>query len=143
MKNSNIIISIIIVLGIAGAVTAYGLTNHDDNIFTNLAGFTPTEDSATDDGVQATGNGKSGDTGSSGSGSYIGGSDSTGGSASGISSSEAKNIAIKHIAEEGCYAGSPKTLDNGNWYVPVLDKEGNIVNGFEIDSKTGEFIGLA
>ena len=46
MNHSNLLISIIIVLCIAAGVTAYGLTN-PDNVFSNLAGFTPTTDSVT------------------------------------------------------------------------------------------------
>lgn len=141
MKNSNIIISVIIVLCIAGAVTGYGLTNPNDNVFTNLAGFTPTEDSATEAGDQGSGDGGSGDNGPVKVGSNKGGSSSNSGSTSGVSSSQAKNIVdTNHISQEGCYAGEP-TLTNGNWYVPVLDKDGNTVDTIEIDSKTGKCIG--
>ena len=52
MEHSNIIISVIVVLCIAAGVTAYGLTN-PDNVFSDLAGFTPTTDtiaSASDSG---------------------------------------------------------------------------------------------
>ena len=41
MNNSNIIISIIIVLAIAAGVTAYGLTNDSNTVFNDLSGFTP------------------------------------------------------------------------------------------------------
>ncbi|MCL2156964.1 MAG: endoglucanase [Methanobrevibacter sp.] len=137
MKNSNIIISIIVVLCIGAGVTAYGLINPENNIFTNLPGFNP-EDSTTGGDDQETGNGESG-----GSGSGSGGSGTNSGSGSGISASNAKNIANNHIAAEGCYAGTPKTLDNGNWLVPVIDANGNIVDGIEIDSKNGKVIGRA
>ena len=43
MEHSNIIISVIVVLCIAAGVTAYGLTN-PDNVFSDLAGFTPSTD---------------------------------------------------------------------------------------------------
>lgn len=39
MEKSNIIISIIIVLCIAAGVTAYGLTNNDNAVFSDLAGL--------------------------------------------------------------------------------------------------------
>jgi hypothetical protein len=139
MKNSNIIVSVIIVLCIAAAVTAYGLTNNgEDNIFTNLASLNPTEDSATDGDGQNAGNG------GSGSGESTGGSGSNnGGNASGISSSEAKDLVNNHyIGEEGYYAGTPKLLD-GNWCVPVLDKDGVVKGEIWIDAKTGENIGGA
>lgn len=54
MNNSNIIISVIIVLCIAAGVTAYSLTNNDsDNVFTDLQGFTPDTDDGGlgDDGI--------------------------------------------------------------------------------------------
>ncbi|MDR2967951.1 MAG: endoglucanase [Methanobacteriaceae archaeon] len=132
MKNSNIVISIIIVLCIAAGVTAYGLINPKDNIFTNLPGFNLDEDSSIEGDSQNIGGGGSGN---GGSGSNSGGS--------GISSSKAKNITNDHIAVEGHYAGNPRTLSNGNWYVPIHDNNGNIVSGLEIDSKTGKVIGLA
>jgi len=134
MKNANILISVIIVLCIAAGVTAYGLANPEENVFMNLSGFTPEEDLTTDRDTQNTG-GEGRGSGSSGTGSNRGG-------VSGISSSQANNIANDHIAEEGHYAGTPSTLDNGNWYVPVLDPNGNIVSGFEIDSTSGTVIGL-
>lgn len=137
MKNSNIIISVVIVLCIAGAVTAYGLANPEDNIFTNLAGFTPEEDSATDDGVEDTGEGGAGDNGPIKGGSSEVGSGSISGSTSGLSSSEALQIATDGIEVPGCYPGNPEKLENGNWYVPVLNSNGEIVDGFEIDYKTG------
>lgn len=138
MKNSNIIISVIIVLCIAAAVTAYGLTNNENNIFTNLTGFTPTEDLTTGDDVQGTGNGGSENGGSGKEGLSVG-SSSNSGSGSGISYSGALEIAREGIEVFGCYPGDPEKLSNGNWYVPVINSsDGMIVNGFEIDYKTGK-----
>lgn len=154
MKNSNIIISVIIVLCIAGGVTAYQVLNPDNGVFSNLQGFTPSESedsSVSDSGSDSTGTGESGDSngqssGSSGSvnsgsgGSGNGGSRSSG--SSGISSNTAKEIATKYIAEAGAYAGTPEKISNGNWVVPIFDKDGNRMGGAEIDSK-GNYIGLA
>ena len=137
MKNSNIIISVIIVLCIAAAVTAYGIANKENNIFTNLTGFTPTEDPTTNDNLQGIGNGGSGD-GGSGKEGLAGGSDSNEGSGSEISYLRALEIAKEGIKVHGCSPGDPKKLTNGNWYVPVLnDSNGEVVDGFEIDYKTG------
>ena len=47
MDNSNIIISIIIVLCIAAGVTAYGISEGDNAVFNDLTGFSP--DTSTDD----------------------------------------------------------------------------------------------
>ena len=135
MKNSNIIISIIIVLCIAAAVTAYGLTNNEDSIFTNLTGFTPTDDQTTNDDVQGTGTGESSDN-ISGRG---GGFNLNNGDGSGVSYERALEIARDGIGVSGCYPGDPERLSNGNWYVPVINSSnGKIVSGFEIDYKTGQ-----
>ena len=135
MKNSNIILSVIIVLCIAAGVTAYGLANPEDSIFTNLSGFTPGEDSIDDGNTQNTGDGGSGANGGSGSGSNSGGG-------SGVSTQEAKNIANTHILEEGCYAGNP-ILADGTWYIPVIDQGGNAVGEICVDAATGEVTGGA
>jgi hypothetical protein len=136
MKNANIIISVLIVLCIASGVTAYGILNPEENLFTNLVSFTPSDNPSNEENGEDTGDG-------SGKSRSNSGTQSNGGS-SGISSVEAKNIASDCIKEQGCYAGNPKILDySGNWYVPVLDNDGNTVDGIEIDFKTGEVIGRA
>ena len=92
MDNSNIIISIIIVLCIAAGVTAYGISEGDNAVFNDLTGFSP--DTSTDDsnGVDLTttdandGSGSDTSSGSSGSSSSSsGGTHSNGGSNSGSS----------------------------------------------------------
>lgn len=92
MDNSNIIISIIIVLCIAAGVTAYGISEGDNAVFNDLTGFSP--DSSADDsnGVDLTttdandGSGSDTSSGSSGSSSSSsGGTHSNGGSNSGSS----------------------------------------------------------
>ncbi|MBR5504071.1 MAG: endoglucanase [Methanobrevibacter sp.] len=94
MDNSNIIISVIIVLCIAAGVTAYGISEGDDAVFSDLTGFSPASTGSGDTGIgNATTNGSDG-TGVStastnvasngGSGSSSGGS--SGGSGSGTGS---------------------------------------------------------
>jgi hypothetical protein len=137
MEKKNIIISFVIVLCIAAGVTAYELINPDNSIFTSLTGFTP-EDPATGGDGQGPGN-----NGSGGNGAGNGGSGLNNGGGSKISSSDARNIANNHIEMDGYSAGTPRVLNNGNWYVPVVDSHGNIVDGFEIDSRNGKMIGKA
>ena len=97
MDNSNIIISVIIVLCIAAGVTAYGISEGDDAVFSDLTGFSPASTGSGDNGIgNATTNGSDG-TGVStastgvasngGSGSSSGGSSGGSGSGSGSGSS--------------------------------------------------------
>ena len=157
MDNSNIIISIIIVLCIAAGVTAYSLTNDSDNIFTNLQGITP--ESGDDAGLgdtglfadgQANGNGATSGTGSSGSGGGgsggggsggggSGGGGSGGGGSSYISPTQAKNIAKGYVGQSGCYIGTPY-ISGKYYYCPVFDKTGAKVDCIVLDAKTGAFI---
>ena len=51
MDNSNIIISVIIVLCIAAGVTAYGISEGDNAVFSDLAGFTPDSSNSGDNGL--------------------------------------------------------------------------------------------
>ena len=92
MDNSNIIISVIIVLCIAAGVTAYGISEGDNAVFNDLTGFSPDSSSSGDNGIgnlfndgsnDGTGDTSSnGGSSSSGSGSS-GGTNSNGGSNSG------------------------------------------------------------
>ena len=104
MNNSNIIVSIIIVLSIAAGVTVYGLNEGDNAVFSDLTGFTPaSSDSGSNglgdlisndsnqqnsgmNGVSSPSSSGSSSSGSSG-GSSSSGSSSNGGSGSGSSSS--------------------------------------------------------
>lgn len=144
MKNSNIIISVIIVLCIAGGVTAYTMTNPDGNIF-SLPGYTPSDDAASS-GDLGTGNnsanngtGDASNDGNTGSGSNAasnsnGGSSSSGSSGStGISASKAKTIASGYI-EEGS-AGTPYKSGN-QWIVPVI-VNGKRAGAIYINAQTG------
>ena len=51
MDNSNIIISVIIVLCIAAGVTAYGISEGDNAVFNDLTGFSPDSSSSGDNGI--------------------------------------------------------------------------------------------
>ncbi|MCQ2964072.1 MAG: PepSY domain-containing protein [archaeon] len=147
LDNSNIIISIIIVLCIAAGVTAYSLTN-DDNVFTDLEGITP--DSGDDGGLGDNGVGNTtGDIGtsveSSGSGSGSGGGNvhpkpNPKPTPNYISKSKAMGIASSCVEQPGC---SVKTasLSGGSYYCYVYDADGNQVDCIVIDAKTGAVLG--
>lgn len=161
MDKSNIIISIIIVICIAAGVAAYGITNSENPIFSNL--------NSLDSGSGDSGNGIGNNTthhdspstsshGSGGSG-VSSGSGSGSGSVSGggshhtpytphhpsspkITQSEARDIANQHIEQSGWYAGTPTlSADRTVWYVPIYDQSGNTVDSMEIDANTGVLIG--
>lgn len=167
MDKSNIIISIIIVICIAAGVAAYGITNSENPIFSNLNSL----DSGSGDSGNGIGNNTthhdspstsshgSGGTGagsgsgvSSGSGSGSGsGSSSGSGSGSGsgggnphtpttkITQSEARDIANQHIEQSGWYAGTPVlSADRTLWYVPIYDQSGNTVDSMAVNANTAE-----
>lgn len=101
MDNSNIIISVIIVLCIAAGVTAYGISEGDNAVFNDLTGFSPdTSDSGSNGIGDLIGNNSNDGTGSdisSGSSSNPssvsnnGGSSSNSGSNGGSSSNGGSN----------------------------------------------------
>ena len=141
MEKSNIIISIIIVLCIAAAVTAYGLTNNDDAIFSDLANMGSSDSGDTgisNSGGSGSGGSSSGGSGSGGSGgsSGGGGSGGGGGSSGSITQAAAKQIAQKHISQAGCTAGTPYLRGN-EWKVPVYDSNGNQVDTISVNRYTG------
>ncbi len=116
MDKANIIISIIIVLCIAAAVTAYGITNSDNPIFSDLSSMGANDN--TEDGIGnnttlnngsssvATTTGSSSSVGSgSGSGSSSSGS-SSGGSSSGSSSSGTSSSSGSSSSSSGSGSGS-------------------------------------
>lgn len=155
MEKANIIISIIIVLCIAAGVAAYGLSNPDNNLFSDLASISDDGTSGSGSGIgnnttnpsnthgagvgsgsgSGSGSGVSGGSGS-GSGSGSGGGSSSGGSTIKISQSQAKAIAQSHILQEGWYAGTP-VYRTGFWYVPVYDTDGNTVDSIAVNARTG------
>ena len=130
MDKANIIISIIIVLCIAAAVAAYGITNTDNPIFSDLSSIGANDNNngngignttvgnqpnsvATTGGSSGTGSGSGSGSSSGGSSSSSSGSSSNGGSNSnggGSSStqltySQAQAIAANSVLEEGCKIG--------------------------------------
>ena len=142
MEKSNIIISVIIVLCIAAGVTAYGLSNPDDNVFSNLAGL----DGGGSDGL---GNNTTRSNSTSGSGSGSASSGSGQGSSSTPSTTknpnvnkpkptpltEVKDAAKSFIKEPGCYPGTPVEQPPG-WYVPVLNQAGDVVDGLYLTKRS-------
>ncbi|WP_409200351.1 endoglucanase [Methanobrevibacter sp. DSM 116169] len=167
MEKSNIIISVIIVLCIAAGVTAYGLTNPDNEIFSSLpeldgeggsgsegAGNSTNVSNSNGGSVAASGNGKG-----SGVGTGTGdGSNRGSGSGSGSSSnkpvitnpttpdddpkippSEAESIAKNAVKEPGCTIGSAAYSKEINMYfVPVYDSSGDLVDTIGVDGTTGK-----
>ena len=147
MDKANIIISIIIVLCIAAAVAAYGITNSDNPIFSDLSSMSANDNDA-GNGIgnnTLTGNGSenapaatdssssSGSGTSSGSGSS---SSSSSGSGTHLSQSEAKSIASDAIEESGCYAGNGR-YSGGYWYFTIYDAHGNAVDSISVNDATG------
>ena len=169
MDNSNIIISVIIVLCIAAGVTAYGISEGDNAVFNDLTGFSPDSSSSGDYGIgdlfndgtnDGTGSSSSSSGGSSSSGSS-GGTNSNGGSNSGsgnggsgsggnsgnssnpsqqkITPAQAKTIATGFIGEEGAYVSNVK--DDGTEYICYIsNSNGTVVDAIGI-SYTGENLG--
>lgn len=170
MDNSNIIISIIIVLCIAAGVTAYGISEGDNAVFNDLTGFSP--DSSADDsnGVDLTttdandGSGADTSSGSSGSSSGSSGSSSgtrsNGGSNSGSSGSGSgggsggggNNPSPSKISPEKAksiasgFIGEPgayvsSVKDDGTQYICYIsDSNGTVVDAIGI-SYSGENLG--
>ncbi len=161
MDKANIIISIIVVLCIAAAVAAYGITNSDSPIFSDLSSMSSSDDAGNGIGnISSLNNGtgssvatttsSSGSTGSGSSGSSSGGSGSGSGSGSGgsgsggggsgtsthLSYSQAQSIANGAIEQAGCYAGNGR-YSNGYWIFTIYDADGNAVDGIGVNDATG------
>lgn len=166
MDKANIIISIIIVLCIAAAVAAYGITNSDNPIFSDLSSIGANDNAengignntianqtnpAATDGSSNTESGSGSGSTSGGSSSSSSGSSSNGGSSSNsgsnsnsggnshstqLSYSAAKAIADDSVLEEGCYAGEGYH-SHGYWIFPVYDADGNQIDAIGVDDTTG------
>ena len=117
MDKANIIISIIVVLCIAAAVTAYGITNSDNPIFSDLSSMGANDNTGNGLGNNTTLNNNSGssvattdgssssaDSGSGSSDSYSSGSSSSGSSSSGSSSGSSSSSS----------SGSSSSSDSGS-----------------------------
>ena len=111
LDKANIIISIIIVLCIAAAVAAYGITNSDNPIFSDLSSM-----NANDDTSNGLGNNTTMDNGSSvattsgsnsvSSGSSSGSGSSSSGSSSGSGSSSSSSSSSSGSSSSGSSSGS-------------------------------------
>lgn len=150
---------------IAAAVAAYGITNGDNAIFSNLTSMgsndngghgagnhTVSNTTNPTGGSSSGGSSSNGGSGSANSGSGAnGGSSSNGGSNSGggsqgggsgsnvVPASTIQNDAAQYIGEPGCYAGTP--YQSGNyWIVPIYNS-----NGTQVDSigytLSGQYMG--
>jgi len=155
MKNSNIIISVIIVLCIAAGVTAYSITNPEGSIF-SLPGYTPSDTSGSGDlntGGDGANNGSAdNNSGSTGGSSGSGGSSSSGGSGNGnpggsnsgsggsnvhigMTSSQAQAIINSAVGEPGAHAGTATWNSGLNmWVAKIYDKDGNVVDSIGVDA---------
>ena len=160
MEKSNIIISIIIVLCIAAAVAAYGITNSNNPIFSDLSSMNSKDNlgdgignnstvgnssnTATSSGSSNGGSSNGVSSGGSSSGSHQSSSSSSSRSSSGGSSSgtaklsyaTAKSIANGAVGEPGCYAGSGY-YSGGYWYFTILDEDGKAVDTISVNDATG------
>ncbi|WP_405304363.1 endoglucanase [Methanobrevibacter sp.] len=146
MDKENIIISIIIVLCIAAAVAAYGITNSNNPIFSDLSsmaggdssghglGNNSTLKSGSGSSVATTTGGGSGTGSGSGSGSGGSGGGSGGGQGQGtrLSYSQAQSIANSGVGIEGAYTGSGY-YSQGYWIFLIYDSNGNPI----LDPDTG------
>ena len=171
MDNSNIIISVIIVLCIAAGVTAYGISEGDNAVFNDLTGFSPDSLSSDSNGIgdilgtdgndgsgsgvssgsSSGGNGASGGTSSSGSGSGSGSGGSSSGSGSGGSSSGGQGSSkisadkAKSIVNNN-FIGEPgayvsSVKDDGTQYICYISNANGTVVDAIAISYTGENLG--
>ena len=116
VDNSNIIISVIIVLCIAAGVTAYGISEGDNAVFTDLSGFSPDSLNSGNDGI---GN-ASIDNSNNGSGSLIsapansGGSSGSGSGSSGSSSGSGSGSSGSSSSSGSGSSGSSSSSGSGS-----------------------------
>lgn len=145
MDNSNIIISVIIVLCIAAGVTAYGISEGNNAVFNDLTGFTPDSSDSGDTGVDQTGTdtpqttdtGAPADTGSSSSGSSSSGS--SGGSSSSSGSSGGTNTNGGSNSGSGSNGGSGNGGSGSGGNTPSSNK----ISADQAKSIASGFIGEA
>ncbi|MGX8694410.1 MAG: endoglucanase [Methanobrevibacter sp.] len=150
MDKENIIISIIIVLCIAAAVAAYGITNSNNPIFSDLSSMAGGDSSdhglgnnstikhGTGSSVATTTGGGSGTGSGSGSGSGGSGGGSGGqGQGTRLSYSQAQSIANNAIQVEGAYAGNGY-YTQGYWIFTIYDANGNQIDSIGVNDATGQ-----
>lgn len=153
MDNSNIIISIIIVLCIAAGVTAYGISEGDNAVFNDLTGFSPDSSSDDSNGIDLTttdandGTGSDTSSGSSSSSSSSSGSSSSGSSggthsnggsnsgSSGGSGSGGNGNGSSNPTPNKITPGQAKTIATG-----FIGEEGAYVSSVKDDTASGMYI---
>lgn len=118
MDNSSILISVIIVLCIAAGVTAYGLTNDSNTVFSDLAGFTPDASGDTGIGNNSTGNGNASsgiETTDAGSGSGTGSGSTSTSSSSGSSDSSSSSSGGHNVSPERAKQLATNAARSSGW----------------------------
>ena len=157
MNNSNIIVSIIIVLSIAAGVTVYGLNEGDNAVFSDLTGFTPASSDSGSNGLgdlisndsnqqnsgmngvsspSSSGSSSSGSSGSSGSGS---GSGSSGGSGSGGSGSSGGSQTPTKISSSQAKSIASGFIEEDGAYVSNVKDDGSMYICY-ITNSTGSVV---
>ena len=149
MNNSNIIVSIIIVLSIAAGVTVYGLNEGDNAVFSDLTGFTPASSDSGSNGLgdlisndsnqqnsgmngvsspSSSGSSSSGSSSSSsgGSGSGGSGSSSSGGSGSGGSGSSGGSQTPTKISSSQAKSIASGFIEEDGAYVSNVKDDGSM-----------------
>lgn len=147
MNNSNIIISIIIVLSIAAGVTAYGLSEGNNPVFNDLTGFTPDSSDSGSQGIgdlvvndsnqgqgssisngvsspSSSGSSSSGSSGNSGGSSSSSGS--SGGSGSGGSGSSGGSQTPNKISSSQAKSIASGFIEEGGAYVSNVKDDGSM-----------------
>ena len=167
MDKANVIISIIIVLCIAAAVTAYGITNTENPIFSNLSSMgsnnagngignntTLGNHSSVATTAGSSGSDSGSSSGSDSSGSYSSSSSSSGSSSSssssssdssssdsGSSSTQLSYSTAKAIASDAIAEDGCYAGDgyysDGMWYFTIYDQDGNAVDTISVDDASG------
>ena len=167
MEKENIIISIIIVLCIAAAVAAYGITNSDGPIFSDLSSMSASDNKNPGHGIgnstavingsgssasTATSDGGSGGSGSgdgsgSGSGTGDGSGSNSGSNDNGGCSQNSQSSTVLSYSEAQSIAdsavGEPGcyagsvSYSDGYWYATIYDENGTAVDSIGIDDATG------
>ena len=137
MDNSNIIISVIIVLCIAAGVTAYGISEGDNAVFNDLTGFSPDSSSSGSNvindilGTDANGGaGASGSSGSSSGNNGAGGGTSSGGSGSGSGSGGSGSGSGSGGSGSGSGSGGSGSGSGSGTTKITPDKARSIASGF-------------
>lgn len=140
MKNINIIISVVVVLIIAGTVAAIPMIKNEEgqNMFSGFTTTPTTQESGdTGDSAASTGIGSSGSSGGS-SGRFSGGSNG-GSTINAAISSKVVSDAKTHIGEPGVSPGKPYKKGD-SIYVTLIDSNGKSVDSLQYDAN-GNFIG--